>query len=299
MRKSWLARRATFFFLVIIVALGGLSAYLGVQNYGLRQELTPVVSELASTTEAYQQLTSTWRDKFLVVTQRNDLLTASLSQEQLKSIEFQAQINGIQGSVDYLKKLSETDKELLQKYSKVYFLNENYVPSSLSVINVTYTYGKKELEIHTKVWPYLQRLIDDARAAGIRLDVASAYRSFGYQGDLKSDYKVTYGTGANKFSADQGYSEHQLGSAVDFTTDALNGGLTGFDKATAYTWLQNNAYKYGFELSYPKGNAYYVFEPWHWRFVGVALATRLHNENKNFYDMDQRDIDQYLALIFD
>ena len=51
-------------------------------------------------------------------------------------------------------------------------------------------------------------------------------------------------------------------------------------------------YKYGFAISYPAGNAYYKFEPWHWRYVGVELAAKLHNEAKNFYDLDQRDINE-------
>jgi LAS superfamily LD-carboxypeptidase LdcB len=63
--------------------------------------------------------------------------------------------------------------------------------------------------------------------------------------------------------------------------------------------MQNHAYIYGFVLSYPKNNGYYVYEPWHWRFVGVKLATDLHNQGKNFYDMDQRTIDTYLLNIFD
>jgi len=75
--------------------------------------------------------------------------------------------------------------------------------------------------------------------------------------------------------------------------------LTGFENTEAYTWLQENAYKYGFVLSYPKGNGYYVFEPWHWRFVGKDLAIKLHREDKNFYDLDQRQIDEYLVSIFD
>ena len=135
------------------------------------------------------------------------------------------------------------------------------------------------------------------------MKIASAYRSFGYQGTLKSDYKTTFGSGANAFSADQGYSEHQLGTAVDVTTtkigDNFSSATKGFDGSDGYKWLAENAYKYGFVLSYPKGNTYYVYEPWHWRFVGVALATRLHNEKKNFYDLDQREIDGYLALMFD
>jgi hypothetical protein len=51
-------------------------------------------------------------------------------------------------------------------------------------------------------------------------------------------------------------------------------------------------------LSYPKNNSYYVYEPWHWRFVGVVLSSKLRQEGKNFYDLDQREIDNYLIDIF-
>jgi D-alanyl-D-alanine carboxypeptidase len=105
---------------------------------------------------------------------------------------------------------------------------------------------------------------------GINLRIISAYRSFGSQSELKSSYLMTFGSGANKFSADQGYSEHQLGTALDFTTAELEANFINFDKTTAYQWLLNNAFKYGFILSYPEGNQYYQFEPWHWRFVGRA-----------------------------
>ncbi|PJC82708.1 hypothetical protein CO006_02150, partial [Candidatus Roizmanbacteria bacterium CG_4_8_14_3_um_filter_35_14] len=60
-----------------------------------------------------------------------------------------------------------------------------------------------------------------------------------------------------------------------------------------------NAYKYGFILSYPKQNTYYQFEPWHWRFVGMTLATKLHDTNQYFYNLAQREIDLYLISIFD
>jgi len=111
---------------------------------------------------------------------------------------------------------------------------------------------------------------------------------------------MTYGAGtANSFSADQGYSEHQLGTAIDFISSGQGGVLDGFDNTAAYQWMQANAYKYGFILSYPKDNGYYEYEPWHWRFVGVKLATDLHNQGKNFYDLDQRVIDNYLTTVFD
>ena len=104
---------------------------------------------------------------------------------------------------------------------------------------------------------------------------------------------------ANQFSADQGYSEHQLGTAVDLITTGTDGVLAGFDKKPAYAWMTANAYRYGFILSYPPDNTYYIFEPWHWRFVGVKLATDLHNQGIYFYQMDQRTIDTYLADFFD
>ena len=143
-------------------------------------------------------------------------------------------------------------------------------------------------------------MISAGNTDGVSILSQSAYRSFQTQAILKSNYRVIYGAGtANSFSADQGYSEHQLGTAIDFTTLKTNGTLEGFNKTLEYKWLGENAYKYGFVISYPAGNKYYKFEPWHWRFVGVALATYLHDNNMNFYDMDQRLIDNYLANIFD
>ncbi len=52
-------------------------------------------------------------------------------------------------------------------------------------------------------------------------------------------------------------------------------------------------------MSYPKSNIYYQYEPWHWRFVGEDLAEDLHDDKKNFYELDQREIDKYLIKIFD
>lgn len=274
--------------------------YSGLQYYSLSQEYASLKAELASSTSAYTKITSNLRDKFTLVTGRNESLSQSLSEEQSKNNEFQAQLNGVKGQVDQLKILAETDKELLEKYSKVYFLSENYAPGTTTEISSIYLYDKARVQtFHEKAYPFLVRLLEDASQANVKLQIISAYRSFGTQATLKADYKTTFGSGANAFSADQGYSEHQLGTTVDFTTAKVAANFSqGFADSDGYAWLTENAYKYGFILSYPKGNAYYMYEPWHWRFVGVALATRLHNEKKNFYDMDQRDINGYLALMF-
>jgi LAS superfamily LD-carboxypeptidase LdcB len=227
-------------------------------------------------------------------------LNDALHNAQSTVTELNTQIETISSTVGTLKKLTETDSELLKKYSKVYFLSENYIPKGLVDIDPQYRFDKaKSLQFLSKALPYLNDLINAGDADGVHLLVASSYRSYATQSGLKSAYKVTYGSGsANSFSADQGYSEHQLGTALDFTTEKIGGGLAGFDKTPEYAWLLANAYKYGFILSYPANNAYYVFEPWHWRFVGVALALRLHEEHENFYNLEQRQLDPYLVNIF-
>ncbi len=229
-----------------------------------------------------------------------DDLEDDYKKEKNKNEVFEDQIKDITGTVKVLDKLSKTDVELLQKYSKVYFLNEHYVPEKIVSIEKKYLYNEAVTKsIHGQVEPFLSKMIDDALDDGVKIWVSSAYRSFNEQAGLKGAYTQAYGSGANAFSADQGYSEHQLGTTLDFTTEGIGGGLNGFDATAAYTWLQKNAHKYGFTLSYPKNNAYYVFEPWHWRFVGEDLAEDLHDEDAHFYDWDQRKIDSYLIKIFD
>lgn len=276
---------------ILLFGLGGWRYYLVAQDLKLTQEqLAATTAELATTTAQLAQARS-----------ENVELNNQLQNEKSERTNLFNQVSQISGTVGTLEKLSKTDKELLRKYSKVYFLNENYVPPKLTEIDSKYVYLKERLQqIHTNVAPFLEDLLAAAATDDITLQIISAYRSFGTQASLKSNYKFTYGAGtANQFSADQGYSEHQLGTTVDFTTAEIGSILSDFEKTTAYTWLGNNGYKYGFILSYPKGNAYYKFEPWHWRFVGTDLARQLHRDGKYFYDLDQREIDKYLVSIFD
>lgn len=215
--------------------------------------------------------------------------------------EYSTKIDGLSSTLEKLKKLAETDEELLRQYSKVYFLNENYIPKGLTEISPLFLSNPtKPQQILVLVYPFLQRLLEEARAFGMDLKVLSAYRSFEEQTVIKDSYSVTYGAGtANSFSADQGYSEHQLGTTIDFTTSKIGSATLDFAKTKEYEWLLKNAYKHGFILSYPEDNPSYIFEPWHWRFVGVALAKRLFEEKQEFYTLQQRQIDAYLVDLFE
>ena len=231
----------------------------------------------------------------------NNNISESLQLSQAQNAIFESQIKDISGTVGTLQKLSQTDPELLKKYSKVYFLSENYIPAKLIEIDSQYLWTKADRpqQIQGDTAPFLRNMLIMASSSGIKLEIVSAYRSFYDQLLAKTSYKILYGSGANQFSADQGYSEHQLGTTVDFTTPKLDDLSLKFENDDAYAWLRGNAYKFGFVSSYPKNNSYYQFEPWHWRFVGISLATKLHNENKNFYDLTQREIDEYLISLFD
>ena len=256
---------------------------------------------------AYQENVSS-KEKILALEKQNQELGGTLSLTQAEKAKLgndledeQKRSKRLEARADKYKKLALTDKQLLAKYSKVYFLNENYSPTKLDDIEDKYVLpAGKKIQFLDPALPYLEDLLDDADEAGVNLRVVSAYRSFDEQMSLKANYKFIYGAGtANTFSADQGYSEHQMGTTIDFTTLETKGVLLSFAKTTAFTWMNENAYKYGFIISYPKTNTYYQYEPWHWRFVGTDLARYLNKQQKYFYDLEQRDIDKYLISLFD
>lgn len=294
--------------LAVFVLLLGIMVYQFVQISNLGKKVGVLEVLVASTTDILSQNTGELSKNITDLREQTAGLSSTLSSTQKNVDAVKNQVGGVEqtvgtisGTVGTLEKLSRTDPELLKKYSKVYFLNENYAPAHITEIPTEYAYSSSRTEkFMSEAWPYLKLMLDSARNSNIKLYVKSAYRSFSEQQSLKSYYTVTFGAGsANSFSADQGYSEHQLGTTADFITTGLGGQLNGFDKTDAYKWMLDNAYKFGFVLSYPKDNSYYIYEPWHWRFVGVKLATYLYNNKMNFYDMDQRDIDKYLVNLFD
>ena len=280
---------------VAIVLLAYFIHKLNAENKALMATTADLKSTLEATEKNLGEITrdsASLLEALSAEQQKNEFLSEQAS-------TFSTAVQRLSSTVLDLEKLRKTDPELLKKYSKVYFLNEHYTPERLSLIPKEYIYNEKEEYFHARALPFLLNLLKEAKNAEMELSLISAFRSFETQKDLKSQYKVTYGSGANKFSAEQGYSEHQLGVTVDFTTLALGATFSKFDTTGAFEWLNQNAHTFGFILSYPKDNAYYIYEPWHWRFVGVELATKLHNEGKHFYDMDQRWLSDYLVKIFD
>ena len=119
-------------------------------------------------------------------------------------------------------------------------------------------------------------MFSTAAQDGIDLSVGSGYRSYSLQQQIHANCVSAYGDEyANTVSAEAGHSEHQLGLAID--VQGTHGGYlqTAFEDTPEFAWLQQHAVEYGFILRYPKDKTWatgYAYEPWHYRYVGSALA---------------------------
>jgi D-alanyl-D-alanine carboxypeptidase len=174
-------------------------------------------------------------------------------------------------------------------------LPPDYAPDdlvSLSEYRVP-TLGGGEMLLRREAAGHLRRLVKDAAADGEELVVASAYRSYAHQQASYARLTSIYGTEAGEMSATPGHSQHQLGTAVDFTNAAAGYEIWDyFGDTSAYLWLKNHAREYGFVLAYPSGKEAetgYQWEPWHYRYVGTKNAERLEESGLSLQEFLTRE----------
>jgi len=130
----------------------------------------------------------------------------------------------------------------------------------------------------------LQKMKADMTALGYKIYVMSAYRTYQSQLNKYETGVKLYGVAvADSEYARPGHSEHQTGLAVDILqrSNVCDMEQAKFENSKEFAWLTENAYKYGFILRYPEEYLDihgFIFEPWHWRYVGVGVATAMHDE---------------------
>ena len=119
-------------------------------------------------------------------------------------------------------------------------------------------------------------MLKDATAKGLNIYIASGYRSYNYQVNVYNRYVKSDGAAvADTYSSRPGNSEHQTGLCFDLNTIE-----DSFQYTNEGKWVNDNCYKYGFCIRFPKGKdsaTGYQYESWHLRYVGVDLATKLYN----------------------
>ncbi len=152
-------------------------------------------------------------------------------------------------------------------------LPADYVPADLVPVGAgrSYVPGREGLSLRREAEAALERMAAAARADGVTLVVSSTYRSWEYQKKVyERNVRELGREAADRESAMPGASQHQLGAAADFgsITDAFAGTKAG-------KWLAENAYKFGWSLSFPDGYEAvtgFRWESWHYRYVGVEAA---------------------------
>ena len=164
--------------------------------------------------------------------------------------------------------------------NKQHKLPDGYEPYDLVIPNVRKTGANPYLR--SEAASALENMFNAAAGEGVYLVLGSGYRSQSTQSAIYYNYVARDGqAAADRYSARPGYSEHQTGLAVDISDYYGNYYLS---ESFAYTaeanWLYSNAYKYGFIMRYPQGKEYitgYMYEPWHFRYVGVSNAYAIYN----------------------
>jgi zinc D-Ala-D-Ala carboxypeptidase len=166
---------------------------------------------------------------------------------------------------------------------RTHSLSPDYVPKDLVPLqyyNVP-TLGSEML--WREAAESLGHLVEGAMADGEELVVASAYRSYEEQQLSHERLMSVFGADADGMSAAPGHSQHQLGTAIDFTNAAAGYQVwRPFAQTSAYRWLEHHAWEYGFVLAYPRGKEEqtgYRWEPWHYRYMGVEDAKRLEKKD--------------------
>ena len=188
---------------------------------------------------------------------------------------------------DYPSDIKETKRsgdDLLVLVNKEYQLPSTYVPSdlvsaSLSGIRKGENYLLRNILIND-----LRELVSAAVVDGIDLSIISAYRSYDIQISTYNYWLSINGgsiSATDRVAARAGHSQHQLGTAVDFSSGEIADGIGGtFSSTQASIWLANNAWKYGFVISYPSGYdsvTGYNYESWHYRYIGTQYAQEIGN----------------------
>lgn len=163
-------------------------------------------------------------------------------------------------------------------------VNRNsYIPDDYKVELTELSNGEK---VDSRIYPELQEMFNDARAQGYGLFVREGYRTqeeqqqlldekieaYENEGKSKSEAKKL----AEQWVAIPGTSEHQLGIAVDINADT-----TKSSSDDVYSWLAENAHKYGFIKRYPSDKTDItgvINEPWHYRYVGKEADLEIYSQ---------------------
>ena len=169
---------------------------------------------------------------------------------------------------------------LLMLVNKYNYVSKDFKPNLVEVKE----YAINGMYLTNECMLSFVKMAGDAKKQGYNIRAISTYRTYEYQDNLYNKYAAMDGVyKADTYSARPGFSEHHTGLAMDI--DNIETSYTDFDKTKEFIWMQENAYKYGFILRYPEDKediTGYIYEPWHYRYVGIEVAKFIKEKNITF-----------------
>lgn len=233
--------------------------------------------------EYNQNLVKIITNKYFMINRLNRYIEYS---KQNTDIEIGRVISIVNANMD--KKIYSDIKTVYQNdnlviVNRFYKLESAATPNDLKNISIQYAYDGHKLKEEANT-AYI-KMAKDAKNSGFTLIANVSYRSYEEQETTYNNFRARYGLAkADELAARAGHSEHQTGLALNIST-RLKDDENSFEETGAYTWLLNNSYKYGFIQRYPEGKddiTGFSFEPGHFRYVGIDIATQIYNENITF-----------------
>lgn len=170
-------------------------------------------------------------------------------------------------------------------------LSSEYIPDDLVTIDEEYVKADGEIEIERNVAKAFYDMAEAASKEGLELMVSSGYRSYKDQEEITNTYLELYGQNyVDNYVAKPGFSEHQTAMSLDIASKSV----ATFIESDEYSWMMDNAYKYGFILRYPRSKediTGYKCEAWHYRYVGKKIAKYIKENNITY--------DEYYVMFLD
>ena len=255
--------------------------YLNQDNYSCISVITLAENDIKL--EYNDELAELLKEKYFIKSNINRYLDYKNKNNNLSNEDI---IRNVNANIDYNFytniKSSDISKGKLMIVNKYYNLSSSYkgdlVETGNYSINSNYKMDREAFDAYKKLY-------EDAVKNNLHIKIRSAYRSYFDQQYIYNGYVARDGKAeSDRYSARAGHSEHQTGLAIDISAASDLWG--DFSKTQECTWMKDNSYKYGFILRYPKDKEYitgYMYEPWHYRYVGVDVAKYIY-ENNITYD---------------
>ncbi len=170
--------------------------------------------------------------------------------------------------------------------NKYYKLDSSYIPDDLVSIPWKYRLGGEndQKQVRKEVYDAYLAMWESAYSEGIYLLVDSGFRTYKSQQEVYDMYAQRGIKYADSIAARPGFSEHQTGLSLDIYSKEC-ASASKFKDSKTYAWLIQNAHKFGFILRYPENKediTGYNYESWHYRYLGVELATKVYESGLTY-----------------